>query len=182
MVASSWKMSQKHLWSSQPHTLKVASSILARCIDAAAGHHGICEDHRIRGFGPKKLKAQAGRTKTLFLKFGGGACGMGILNPKTTQSWGFAWEPAFFLASPEASNATLVWELIEALDKLPMRTSTPLFFPAKSQIDYRANCLHLCFTSLARWTGLWLSQCFLKICALRCRIEKKLPQGMRLSF
>ena len=41
--------------------------------------------------------------------------------------------PLFFLASPEASNATLVLELIEALDKLPMRTSTPLFFPAKSQ-------------------------------------------------
>ena len=37
----------------------------------------------------------------------------------------------------------------------PMRTSAPLFFPAKSQIDYRANCLHLCFTSLARWTGLF---------------------------
>ena len=62
---------------------------------------------------------------------------------------------------------------VRSLDMLPMRTSTPLFFPAKSQIDYRANCLHLCFTSLARWTGLWLSQCFLKICALRCRFEKK---------
>ena len=30
------------------------------------------------------------------------------------------------------------------------------------------------------WTELWLSQCFLKICALRCRLEKKVPQGKSL--
>ena len=49
---------------------------------------------------------------------------------------------------------------VRSLDMLPMRTSTPLSFPAKSQIDYGANCLHLCFTSLARWTGLWLLNAF----------------------
>ena len=59
-------------------------------------------------------------------------------------------------------------------------TSTPLSCPAKRHIDHEANCLHHCSTSLAGWTGLWLSQCFLKICALRCRLEKKVPQGKSL--
>ena len=35
------KIDLQRYGSIQLHTLKVASSILARCIDAAAGHHGI---------------------------------------------------------------------------------------------------------------------------------------------
>ena len=31
-------------------------------------------------------------------------------------------------------------------------------------------------------TGLWLSQCFLKICALRCRFENKAASGYEVFF
>ena len=66
-------------------------------------------------------------------------------------------------------------QLIEAFTCFQIGLQLPLLFPARSQIDHEASCLHLCSTSLAGWTG--LSQCFLKICALRCRLEKKGASG-----
>ena len=45
-------------------------------------------------------------------------------------------------------------------------------------MSHRSRAQHL----LVQWTGLWLSHCFLKICALRCRFDQKLPPAMRFSF